>query len=146
MTTIYVVRHAEKQNSDHDTPLSAAGQERAHALAEWLKDAGVQRIYATKRQRTQQTVRPLSERLGLDLVIVEPSGVDSLVQLIRSREQGKVVLVAGHNNTVPLIVQGLSGRTVDPIPETVFDRLYRIQVPVEGEATVEVLHYGAPTP
>ncbi|MBL7951154.1 MAG: histidine phosphatase family protein [Flavobacteriales bacterium] len=146
MTTIYVVRHAEKLTSDFDTPLSPAGELRAQALAEKLAEGGVQRIYATARQRTQQTVRPLAERLGLGVVVLEPNAVDSLVQLIKKEDRGRVLLVAGHNNTVPSIVQGLSGQAVEPIPESVFDRLYRVELPAEGEGTVTLLHYGAPTP
>lgn len=146
MTTIYVVRHAEKLTSDFDTPLSLAGEQRAQALAEKLAEGGVQRIYATTRQRTQQTVRPLAERLKLDVVVMEPNAIDSLVRRIKKEDAGHVVLVAGHNNTVPSIVQGLSGSAVDAIPENVFDRLYRVELPAKGSATVTLLHYGAPTP
>lgn len=146
MTTIYVVRHAEKKTSDYDTPLSAAGEQRAQALAQKLAEAGVQRIYATTLQRTQQTVGQLAQRLALDVAVLEPNAVDSLVRRIKTEERGRVVLVAGHNNTVPVIVQGLSGRTVDPIPEHVFDRLYRVELPDDGPAVVTLLHYGEPTP
>lgn len=146
MTTIYVIRHAEKQTSDFDTPLSTVGEQRAQALSGKLADAGVQRIYATARQRTQQTVRPLAERLKLDITVMEPNAVDSLVRRIKVEDRGRIVLVAGHNNTVPSIVQGLSGQTVDAIPENVFDRLYRVELPAEGSATVTLLHYGEPTP
>ncbi|MGV3637417.1 MAG: SixA phosphatase family protein [Flavobacteriales bacterium] len=146
MTTIYVVRHAEKLTSDFETLLSQAGEARARALAEELAHAGVQRIYATQRQRTQQTVAPLAERMKLDVVVLEPSAVDSLVQRVKREDRDQVVLVAGHNNTVPAIVQGLSGQAVEPIPEQVFDRLYRVQLPEQGSATVTVLTYGVPTP
>jgi len=146
MTTIYVVRHAEKLTSDFDTPLSPAGEQRAEALAERLADAGVQQIYATTRQRTQRTVGPLATRLGLVPLVMEPGAVDSLVQRIKRDDVGKTVLVAGHNNTVPQIVLGLSGQAVDAIPETVFDRLFQVELRTNGEATVTVLQYGAPTP
>ena len=146
MTTIYVVRHAEKLTTDFDTPLSQVGEARAQALAERLADTGVQRIYATQRQRTQQTVAPLAARMRVQVVVLEPNAVDSLVQRIKQEDRGHVVLVAGHNNTVPAIVQGLSGQAVDPIPEHVFDRLYRVELPDQGAATVTVLNYGVPTP
>ena len=146
MTTVYVVRHAEKATSDQDTPLSAVVQVRAEALAERLGDVGVSLVFATALQRTQQTVRPLADRTGVGIRIVEPLAIDSLIGLIRSEGKGRVVLVAGHNNTVPRIVQGLSGQAVEGIPEHVFDRLYRVDLPVEGESTLTVLQYGAPTP
>jgi len=146
MTTIYVVRHAEKLTTDHDTPLSPLGEARAKDLAEKLADAGVQRVYATTLQRTQQTVGPLAEARGLGIITMEPTAVDSLVHRIKTTDRGMVVLVVGHNNTVPAIVQGLSGQAVDPIPENVFDRLYRVELPEDGAAVVTLLSYGTPTP
>lgn len=146
MTTIYVVRHAEKLTTDHDTPLSPRGEARAKALAEKLADAGVQQVYATTLQRTQQTVGPLAEARGLSIITIEPTAVDSLVLRVKATDRGKVVLVAGHNHTVPAIVQGLSGWTVDPIPENVFDRLYRVELPEDGAAVVTLFSYGEPTP
>jgi len=146
MTTVYVVRHAEKAGTDHDTPLSPAGFARAEALAVTLADAGVDMVFATSLQRTQQTVRPLAERIGVPVRIVEPLAIDSLLGLIRTEGKGHVILVAGHNNTVPRIAQGLTGQAVDGIPEHVFDRLYRVDLPAIGEATLKLLPYGEPTP
>lgn len=146
MTTVYVVRHAEKAGADPDTPLSPAGFERADALAAKLKDAEVDLVFATSLQRTQQTVKPLADRVGAGIRIVEPLAIDSLIGLIRSEGKGRVVLVAGHNNTVPRIVQGLSGQVVDGIPEHAFDRLFQVDLPTEGEARLTIHHYGEPTP
>ncbi len=146
MITIFVVRHAEKLTSDRDTPLSPLGEERATALADRLTGAGVQRIYATELQRTQQTVGPLAEREGLAVVVMPPLELDSLVQRIMAEDRGRVVLVAGHNNTVPSIVQKFSGQAVEGIPEHVYDRLYRVELPSTGVPVVTVLQYGEPTP
>lgn len=146
MTTVYIVRHAEKATTDHDTPLSDVGLERAEALNDALKDARVDMVFATNLQRTRQTVEPLAERVGADIRIVEPLAIDSLVGLIRTEGRGHVILVAGHNHTVPRIVQALSGQMVDAIPEQVFDRLYRVELPTEGPTRLELLRYGAPTP
>lgn len=146
MTTIYIVRHAEKLSSDRDTPLSPVGEARALALADRLAMAEVQRVYATDLQRTQQTVGPLAERMGLAVHVLPAMALDSLVQRVRSVDQGMVVLVAGHNHTVPELVQRLSGVAVDGIPEHVFDRLYRVVLPADGKPEVVVLQYGEPTP
>lgn len=145
-TTVYVVRHAEKLSSDGDTPLSPAGEERAVALAARLADAKVERVYATTKLRTQQTVRVLAEQLGLEPLMVEPGAVDELVDRIKSDDRGKVVLVAGHSNTVPKIVKGLSGKEIEALPETRFDRLFRVTIAADGRATVDEERYGAPTP
>ncbi|MBL0126844.1 MAG: histidine phosphatase family protein [Flavobacteriales bacterium] len=147
MTTIYVVRHAEKLDpADPDTPLSPEGEARARDLASTLARAGVQRIYATTRLRTQQTVAPLAQQRNLVPVILEPAATEELVARIKADDRGMVVVVAGHNNTVPVIVQGLSGVVVDGIPEDRFDRLFKVTIAPDGKATMEELRYGVPTP
>src|SRR6267378_496425 len=66
ITTVILVRHAEKvidpNNSDPD--LSPAGQVRAQELARMFGDSGINAIYATQYKRTQESVRPLADRLG----------------------------------------------------------------------------------
>ncbi len=147
MTTIYVVRHAEKLDpTDPDTPLSPAGEERAQALSSTLAKAGVQRVYATTRKRTQQTVAPLAALRRLEVEVLEPGAVEQLVARIKTEDVGRVVLVAGHNNTVPTIVQALSGKAIDGIPEERFDRLFKVTIAPDGATTLEELRYGAPTP
>src|SRR5882724_305486 len=67
VTTVIVVRHAEKniEPSNPDPDLSPAGQARAQELSRMFGDAGVNAIYATQYKRTQQTVKPLADKLGL---------------------------------------------------------------------------------
>lgn len=146
-TIIHVVRHAEKADpKDPNTALSEAGMERARALATVLGEADVQRIYATTYLRTQQTVGPLAQRAGLEVIALAPHATEELVRRITTEDRGKVVVVCGHSNTVPGIVQALSGTAVDPLTEEQFDRLYTVELPVEGAAKVTVTRYGAPTP
>lgn len=146
MTIVYVVRHAEKLDpSDRDSPLSPEGEERARSLAGRLAKEGIARIYATTLIRTQQTVAPLAEMRSIEPVLLDPFALDSLAGRIRSSDMGHVVLVAGHNNTVPGIVERLSRQHVDGIPENIYDRLYKVSLAVDGTATVELLTYGEPS-
>ena len=67
VTTVILVRHAEK-NIEPDNPnpaLSLAGQERAQTLVHMLAGSAITDIYATQFIRTQSTVAPLADRLGL---------------------------------------------------------------------------------
>lgn len=146
MTIIYVVRHAEKLDpSDRDSPLSPEGEARAVALSDHLARAGITRIYATTLIRTQQTVAPIAALRSIEPVLFDPFALDSLVVRIRSTDQGRVVLVAGHNNTVPGIVERLSGQPVDGIPENIYDRLYKVAIAPDGAVSVEQLTYGEPS-
>jgi len=63
-TTIYLVRHAEKQTTGNgsmmisDPDLTEDGRLRAKALADTLAGKKITAVYATQYKRTQQTAEP----------------------------------------------------------------------------------------
>jgi broad specificity phosphatase PhoE len=146
VTTVLVVRHAEKESTAKDPHLSAAGQRRAEDLAHAAGAAGVTAIYSTNFQRTQETVAPLAAALQLTPVVKSADQTDELVEEIKSTRRGQTVLVCGHSNTVPDIVKRLSGVVIDPIPDAGFDGLYVVTL-IPGETgRVTRVRYGQPTP
>jgi broad specificity phosphatase PhoE len=58
---IYIVRHAERLDQSADTPLSAAGHQRAKDLAEKLGKENIDSIFVSNYQRTRQTAQPLAD-------------------------------------------------------------------------------------
>ncbi|MBK6830433.1 MAG: histidine phosphatase family protein [Flavobacteriales bacterium] len=94
VTTVYVVRHAEKLAPRTRIRRYRPKGRCARELAKTLARAGMQRIYATTKLRTQQTVAPLAEQRDLELVLLEPGAVDELVQRITTDDAGMVVVVA----------------------------------------------------
>ncbi len=148
VTTVILIRHAEKvidpNNADPD--LSPAGQARAQELVRMFGDAGINAIYATQYKRTQQTVKPLADKLGLPANQVNSKNTADLVARINSQNSGQVIFIAGHNNTVPEIIAALGGPTFPIIPETEFDNLYIVTIYRTGKAKVVKLKYGSPTP
>ena len=106
-------------------------------------DAGINAIYATQFKRTQQTVKPLADRLGLPTNQVNSKNTGDLVAQIKAQNTGQVVFVAGHNNTVTEIIAALGGPTFPMIPETEFDNLYIVTVYRTGKAKVVKLKYGS---
>ncbi len=149
-TWIIVVRHAEKAADDpRDPSLSDAGQRRAQALADTLKNSDVQAIYTTQYRRTQLTAEPLSKQTGV-AVSVRPVTADNaagytnaLVSEIRAKHPGQTVLVVGHSNTAPEIVAAFSGAAAAPMQESEYDRLTLVALPAKGKARVVVSHYGS---
>lgn len=138
-TTVIVVRHAEKATDDpRDPSLDAAGQLRAQTLAAALEDAGVTALYATQYKRTRATAEPLAGRLKLPVMErpVASGNADEyapgLAQEILLKHRGGAVVVVGHSNTVPAIVQALSGRKVAPITEAEYDHMFIVIVPNGG--------------
>lgn len=144
-TVIYVVRHAEKADpTDRDTPLSAQGHARAEALAERLRSEGIDAVFATEFKRTQQTAAPLAGRSGREVIIVGSEDRDGLLERVRQVPPGSAVLIVGHSNTVPAIVQALSGEVVAPIAEDDFSNLYKVTLQPGGRGRLERFTYGAP--
>ena len=149
--TIVVVRHAEK-STDHptDPSLSALGRERAQALSEALKDAGVSAIYATQYKRTRQTAEPLAQRLGILVMEREvsstPTYAADLARTVLAESAGKTVLIVGHSNTVPQIVQALSGSAVPAIEDREYDHLFVVVIPKSGTPKLVNARFGRSTP
>lgn len=128
LTTVVLVRHAEKVDSSDDPDLSQAGRGRAERLAQILKKQELGALFVTEFKRTQQTLRPLSEASKVELTRIAASRTRELVQRILQNHQGQVVVVAGHSNTVPEIIEALGGATVEPISESEYDNLFIVTV------------------
>lgn len=148
VTTVILIRHAEKniEPNNTDPDLSPAGQARAQELVRMFGDTGINAIYATQYKRTQQTVKPLADKLGLPVNQVNSKNTADLLTQIRAQYSGQLIFVSGHNNTVPEIIAALGGPNYPIIPETEFDNLYIVSVYRTGKAKVVKLKYGTASP
>jgi len=150
--SIVVVRHAEKEaGPGQDPALSAAGTERAKALARLLDRAGVTDLFATPYRRTQETLLPLALQEGAKVQIVPPTDPGALLSALRSLPRGSVAVVAGHSNTVPMLVAELARGTAyarehprgPNLTEEDYDKLFVVTLwGDEGDASVLELRYG----
>lgn len=143
-TTVILVRHAEKADEpENPNPtLSSVGLERAQSLVQVLSRAGISSIYATQFLRTQQTVKPLADRLGLGVNQVEARNTEELVKRIKSQDEGRTVLVAGHSNSVPQIIAALGGEQLPQIPDEQYDDLFVVTMAPWQRVRVLALKYG----
>lgn len=144
VTTVILIRHAEKiiDPNNPDVDLSPAGQARAQELARIFGDAGINAIYASQYKRTQETVKPLADKLGLPVNIVNSKNTADLLAQIRAQHPGQTVFIAGHNNTVPEIIFALGGPKYPIIPESEYDNLFVVTVYRTGQAKVVKMKYG----
>lgn len=127
-TVVVVVRHAEVETAaGADPALSAAGRERALRLARMVAQSGERRgvdaIFASEYQRTQQTAIPLAESLGLAVNAVSNAAWRSLGATIRRQHNGEMVLVVGNTTTVPELVRDLSGEQI-VLSDDEYDAMY----------------------
>jgi broad specificity phosphatase PhoE len=150
-TTAIVVRHAEKAATPADDPkLSALGEVRARDLYDAIKDAGVSAVITTQYVRTKQTAQPTVDALSLptEVVVTTASAAAharDVAAAVRAHA-GHTVLVVGHSNTVPAIIEALGAKRPAPICDAEYDNLYIVTIAPDGRAGVIRSKFGARTP
>ena len=66
MAVFYLIRHAHAEwVPDEQRPLSSKGREDVIRVADLLSGSPITRVYSSPYQRAWETVRPLTERVGL---------------------------------------------------------------------------------
>ncbi len=153
-TTVIFVRHAEKEAMPEDDPnLSDAGRERAMELARQLVDAdvvaGVDAIYATPFRRTEETVRPVAAALDLQILPYEATTdeeiSEEIMDAIVRTHKGKIILVVGHSNTLPVLIGAMgASKKVPEIDENEYDNMYIVSIPWFGKTKTIRVRYGEP--
>ncbi|MBX3702804.1 MAG: histidine phosphatase family protein [Steroidobacteraceae bacterium] len=140
-TTVFVMRHAEKAAiPGDDPPLSPVGENRALVLAEYFgrapKELGLDCIIVSEFKRTQDTVRPLANRLGIPVIVVPAQDSKRAARRALGEYRGGRVLIVGHSNTVPALVEELSGRKIPEMSEQEYGVVYVVAVPRFSRAAV----------
>ena len=148
VTTVILVRHAEKVPSESDDPpLSEAGTVRANELARVLTGARVSAIYATQFKRTQYTAAPLAKALELEPKLIEArkktTYAADVVRDILQHHVGETVLVVGHSNTTVDVLRELGVKELPEIPESQYDDMFVVTVMRGAEPRMVALRYGA---
>ena len=137
---VFLVRHAEKASEAKDALLSAQGHKRAECLAHMLGVSGIHAILVTRVVRTQQTAEPLATKSGVTPTILEPYDIDSFVKKLQTI-RNENVLVVGHADSLPNIIQKLGGGSVS-IENSDYDKLFVFHYDSSGnKGTVTTLRY-----
>lgn len=151
-TVVLLVRHGEKASGSDDPSLTPAGKQRAEALAGVAADAGVRTVYSTQLHRTRETAQPLAERVGVPVTVRDiPPGqdgarthADAMARELLELPRGGTVLVVEHSNTLPQIIETLTGVRIAPIPDSEYDNLFIVVLPPSGQGRLIRAKYGAP--
>lgn len=148
LSTVILVRHAEKADDGDDPDLTEAGRARAKALAYTLGELEIKAVYATQYMRTQETARPLAESIGLDVTVIEAASdyASEMSSLILTEHTGEIVVVVSHSNTVPAIIDALGAGPAPAIAENEYDDLFVVTIAPDGRSNMLSLRYGAETP
>lgn len=151
--TVYVVRHAEKQPvpadapdaQKKDPPLSREGQLRALGLADDLPIAELDAVYLTDFERSRQTAAAVLAVTGLEPIHYPPKDAAGLASRLRKRS-GEQVLVVGHSNTIPPLLEQLGVVEDVKIDEQQYGDLWIVTLKGDGPAKLEVRRYGEQQP
>ena len=146
ITTVYIVRHAEKDTltKTDDPELSAEGRARAQALSQTLAKRQPAALFTTDTKRTRATLAPLATALKLEPQTYDPKRGRDLADRILKEFAGKSVVIVGHSNTVLSLIDDFGGiPPVDEIRDNEFDYLFVVRVAPGMQPTVETRGYGA---
>ena len=143
LTTVILVRHAEKGATPADDPsLTSQGRQRAESLARMLANTPVSAIYTTPYARTRETAAPLAaaKRLTAVEVAVGRTYPLDIVQKVNEQRGGTVVVV-GHSNTTRDVLRALGFVEAKDIPDSEYDNLYIVTYGPLTEMRVLSLKY-----
>lgn len=142
-TTIYLIRHAEKDRSDksnRNPHLTEKGKARALKWAEVLKNVSFDAVYSTDYHRTKETATPTLTQSNLKgLQMYDPRDLD--IDAFLKANKGKKVLVVGHSNTTPEFVNAILGKKkYEWIDDSNNGNLYIVTISTSGERSSQVLY------
>jgi 2,3-bisphosphoglycerate-dependent phosphoglycerate mutase len=139
ITTLVLVRHAEKAATpkSDDPELSPEGIKRAEKLAEMFNATPFASVYATPYKRTMSTALPLAkaQNISVQNYAAKPNAafLDSLLQ----KHAGGTVLVVGHSNTIPALLNMLVGSEKYPqLDDADYNNIFIVSLTKRGNAKV----------
>jgi len=151
-TTVILVRHAEKAAPTGDPGLTAAGEARAQALADAVRQFQLDGVVVTQYRRTQATAAIAAAARGL-VPVVAPTGsgvaahAESVAAAVRRFPPRSAVLVVGHSNTLGPIIAALGGPATSDLCDAEYATMFVLTMSESG-APARLLRatVGAPDP
>jgi len=146
ITTIYIVRHAEKDVSDpknQDPDLSIEGKERAEALAVKLKGIKLNAAFATKYKRTSQTASYSAINNKLEIQTYDAQDFRGISELVKTSHSGHKVLIVGHSNTILELLEAFGAqRPLAALVDDDYDLFFELTIDSKGKVDLITMRYG----
>jgi hypothetical protein len=136
-TTVIMLRHAEK--TQISKMLTDRGHKRARALINAVGERKVDAIYSPDFQRNIDTVRPLAEHHGLEIIRVKRSEIWDLPEQFIEQHPGETVVWVGNTFNLEKLYEKLGGE--GEAPDNYGD-LFFLTIPDKGETRVIRSRYG----
>jgi len=115
---VFLIRHAKAGSrsawteSDSLRPLSPEGEDQARAIADGWAHGKPTVVFSSPRLRCVQTVRPLADRFGLEVItepmVEEDTPFEQALRVVEDAPDGAVF--ASHGDVIPDVVDALIRR------------------------------------
>jgi broad specificity phosphatase PhoE len=129
-TTIYLIRHCEKEATFNDPELSEEGKLRAANWAKYFDDTPIDGFYTTATKRTSTTCSIIADSKNKEIQFYNHNSL-SLVDIVKTH-QGQTLLIVGHSNTLPTLLNTFLGQEVYQIlEENEYSSLFTITIQVD---------------
>lgn len=126
-TTYYFIRHAEKVDNSQNPDLSEKGLKRAELWNKIFSEISFDKIYSTDYKRTIQTASPTVTAKKIQIKLYNPKTLN--IESFKKETLGKKVLIVGHSNTTPKLVnQMINQKIYADIEDGTFGNLYMVTV------------------
>jgi len=140
--TLFVVRHAEKQEGD-DPSLTDIGKQRANDLAHLLEKVPIDAIYSSNYKRTQETAMPTASQKNISITTYDARQLSHVAADLLATQASKTVLLVGHSNTNPDLINVLTQTKNYPhLTEKQYDDIFLLRIHSLGDTEVLHLKYG----
>jgi len=139
-TKIILLRHSEKDTTGSDPTLSEAGRQRAARLPEVFRKFEPDLFYSTRTRRTIQTVQGWAAKKGREIRFYDPRQLRAFADTLR-QQHGKTIVVVGHSNTMPMLVNELTGTSgLGALDESVYGKAWIVSIK-EDKVKAEEVNY-----
>lgn len=122
--SIYLVRHAEKQKGKNPA-LTPQGRCRAHFYGQYFSGFTLDRIFASKYRRNQETAAPIVKQQNLTSLSFDPSQQNQFAQQL-STLSGDTLVVA--HNHLSEIIRALGGSFEGNIDHGEYRYIFKLEL------------------
>jgi 2,3-bisphosphoglycerate-dependent phosphoglycerate mutase len=143
VTTIILLKHAETVDTNAENPsLSDLGKRRAELLSDLLRSTPINAIYACKHERTNGTLKPLSEAKGIKLQQYNSAELNKSLFNMYSGNMGNTIVICGDDKTLPQMLNMLTGtKDYTNLSKEEFDNVFVLTSSQLGKADVKKVKY-----
>ncbi len=143
ITTFILFRHAEKaSDGTKDPDLTEVGRKRAESLVKLFASTKIDAVYSTRFNRTQNTVVPLAQAHSVSILNYDATKMEEIDNIL-TKFNGGTIVISGHSNTTPAIVNYLTGHKDEfrIFDDNDYGNLIIVSVTKKGEAKVTWMRY-----